>query len=112
MELSMQVETQQRSDKELLSEHPGAPWRDAGEGMRWVLGKKFGFRFIFTYLVLFILTAQEIESIPGVAFIAEKYMGYGISSCPGWASIFCDSLMTCPWVRVAAETKRTTGSWR
>src|SRR5262249_25879994 len=47
----------------------------AGVEPRWGLAKKVCFRFVFAYMVLFILTAQEIQSIPGVSIVIEKYHG-------------------------------------
>jgi hypothetical protein len=31
---------------------------------RWSLSKRIGFRFLFSYFVLFLLTGQEIAQIP------------------------------------------------
>ena len=50
-------------------------WPRSGGEPRWGLAKKVGFRFVFAYLILFILTAQEIASIPGIDFVVEKYHG-------------------------------------
>src|SRR5262249_62176214 len=46
---------------------------DAGITRRWNFAKRVGFRFVFTYFVLFILTSQEIQSIPRVASIIARY---------------------------------------
>src|SRR5215471_16601749 len=72
MEPKMQVETHARSV--VLAEQP----QQIGEAIRlsrWGLAKRVAFRFVFAYMVLFILTAQEIASIPGLDFVVEKYHG-------------------------------------
>ena len=40
---------------------------------RWSLSKRIGFRFLFSYFVLFFLVGQEIVSIPFLATPVEKY---------------------------------------
>src|SRR5262249_51749083 len=47
--------------------------QDTSTTRRWNFAKKVGFRFVFTYLVLFILTSQEVQSIPRVASIIARY---------------------------------------
>jgi uncharacterized membrane protein YphA (DoxX/SURF4 family) len=75
MEPKMQVETQLRSSAQPRPAEQQGAQPQTGAGPCWSLLKKIGFRFVFAYLVLFILTAQEIESIPGVASVVEKYHG-------------------------------------
>src|SRR4051794_24187066 len=40
---------------------------------QWSLAKRIGFRFLFSYLVLFFLAGQEIAYIPFFATPVEKY---------------------------------------
>src|SRR5215469_17985336 len=72
MEPRMQVETQAQSG--LPSQLPQRIG-EATASFQWSLAKKVAFRFVFAYLILFILTAQEIASIPGINFVVEKYHG-------------------------------------
>ena len=55
-------------------EHPEAP-EAVGDHAGWSLATKIAFRFFFSYFALYILTAQEIESLPGISFVMEKYHG-------------------------------------
>lgn len=52
----------------------------AGE-IRWNLAQRVGFRFLFSYLVLFFLTGQEIALIPFTTPLVERYtkLWYGIA---------------------------------
>jgi uncharacterized membrane protein YphA (DoxX/SURF4 family) len=40
---------------------------------RWSLPKRIGFRFLFSYFVLFLLTGQEVDRIPFSGWLIEKY---------------------------------------
>jgi uncharacterized membrane protein YphA (DoxX/SURF4 family) len=42
---------------------------------RWSLSKRIGFRFLFSYFLLFFLTGQEIAQIPFLGTLVEKYTG-------------------------------------
>jgi uncharacterized membrane protein YphA (DoxX/SURF4 family) len=52
----------------------------AGE-IRWNLAQRVGFRFLFSYFVLFFLTGQEVSGIPFSEPLVEKYtkLWYGIA---------------------------------
>jgi uncharacterized membrane protein YphA (DoxX/SURF4 family) len=49
--------------------------------VRWNLARRVGFRFLFSYLLLFFLTGQEITGIPFSEPLLEKYtkLWYGIA---------------------------------
>ncbi len=40
---------------------------------RWSLPKRIGFRFLFSYFVLFFLTGQEVDHIPFSGWLIQKY---------------------------------------
>jgi uncharacterized membrane protein YphA (DoxX/SURF4 family) len=44
--------------------------------VRWSLARRIGFRFLFSYLVLFFLTGQEIANVPGTGLLVEKYTAF------------------------------------
>ncbi|HSS76725.1 MAG TPA: hypothetical protein VLV54_08260 [Thermoanaerobaculia bacterium] len=48
---------------------------------RWNLAQRLGFRFLFSYFVLFFLTGQEVSGIPFTENLVEKYtkLWYGIA---------------------------------
>jgi hypothetical protein len=43
------------------------------DALRWSLPKRIGFRFLFSYFVLFFLTGQEIEGLPLAGALVAKY---------------------------------------
>jgi len=49
--------------------------------IRWNLAQRIGFRFLFSYLVLFFLTGQEVDVIPFSTPLVERYtkLWYGIA---------------------------------
>src|SRR6478735_1816906 len=53
--------------------------------VRWNLAQRVGFRFLFSYLVLFFLTGQEIGVIPFSTPLVERYtkLWYGIAVWTG-----------------------------
>src|SRR3954470_2364476 len=57
-----------------------APVEPTGE-TRWNLAQRVGFRFLFSYLVLFFLTGQEIGLIPFSTSLVERYtkLWYGLA---------------------------------
>lgn len=57
-----------------LVENEGPPRPAEPEAaLRWSLAKRIGFRFLFSYFVLFFLTGQEIEAVPLLGSLVEKY---------------------------------------
>lgn len=52
---------------------PPAAIREPQAAGDWSLPKRIGFRFLFSYFVLFFLTGQEIERIPFSGFLVQKY---------------------------------------
>ncbi|HEX4960790.1 MAG TPA: hypothetical protein VF173_08120 [Thermoanaerobaculia bacterium] len=47
--------------------------QELNSGRRWSLAQRVGFRFLFSYLILFSLTGQEIAQIPFCEPLVDKY---------------------------------------
>ncbi|MFY9825017.1 MAG: hypothetical protein WAM82_26805 [Thermoanaerobaculia bacterium] len=79
----MQPETQAERNGWLPDPEP-EPAAGNAEG-RWSLAQKVGFRFLFSYFVLFFLTGQEIGIIPFTTPLVERYtkLWYGIAVWTG-----------------------------
>lgn len=57
----------------VLREPEPEPVQEPAAVPRWSLARRIAFRFLFSYFLLFFLTGQEINYVPGIAFLAQKY---------------------------------------